>query len=132
MLDLSEFGRQIGEKLFVLLDTEQQKELIHYVLARNKQNSSDTSDLPFVLNASELQSDHAKPLTEIREGDLYFCLEERTAKCSIKRVPVTKRVRALFLWQWELEQQVGDCIDKVVVDYGGKIVVEWSIEDSLL
>lgn len=48
------------------------------------------------------------------------------------RAPVTKRVRALFLWQWELEQQVGDCIDKVVVDYGGKIVVEWSIEDSLL
>ena len=27
--------------------------------------------------------------------------------------------------------EIVDCIDKVVVDYGGKIVVKWSIGDSL-
>ena len=63
--------------MFVLLDAEQQKELTHHVLAKNKQNSSHTGDLPSVINTSALQSDYAKPLTEIQEGDLYFCLEER-------------------------------------------------------
>lgn len=35
VLDLGEPGRQIGEKLFILLDAEQQRELTHYVLTRN-------------------------------------------------------------------------------------------------
>lgn len=39
MLDLSESGGQIGEKLFVFLDAEQQRELTHYVLNRDKQDS---------------------------------------------------------------------------------------------
>lgn len=98
MLDLSESDRQIGEKLFILLNAEQQKGLIHYVLARNKQNSSYTSDLPFVLNASDLQSDYAKPLTEIWEGDLYFCLEERTVCISNREIELTaKEFDALHL-----------------------------------
>jgi len=45
--------------------------------SRSKQNSSYTGNLSSALNASDLQSDYAKPLTEIREGALYFCLEER-------------------------------------------------------
>ena len=60
---MSESGRQIGEKLFVLLNTEQRKELIHYIFARNKQNSSYADNLPSVLNVSDLQSDYAKPFT---------------------------------------------------------------------
>lgn len=43
VLDLSETGTQLGEKLSLLLDDKQQK----------------------------------NPLTEIREGDLYICLEHR-------------------------------------------------------
>lgn len=33
-----EVAEQIGEKLFVLLDAEQQRELTHYVLTRNEQD----------------------------------------------------------------------------------------------
>lgn len=98
MLDLSESGRQIGEKLFVLLDPEQQKELIHYVLSKSKQNSSYISNLPSALNISDLQSDYAKPLTEIREGDLYFCLEERKVCVSGQEIELTaKEFDALHL-----------------------------------
>lgn len=67
MFDLSESGRQIAEKLFVLLEAEQQKELIHYIIDRNKQNSSYAGSLPSVLNVSDLQSDYEKSFTEIRE-----------------------------------------------------------------
>ena len=34
VLDISETGRQIGEKLFAVLDSEQKKELTHYFLSR--------------------------------------------------------------------------------------------------
>ena len=84
--------------MFVLLDAEQQKELIHYVLAKNKQNNSDTGDLPSVLNASVLQSDYEKPLTEIREGNLYFCLEERRVCVGGQEIELTaKEFDALHL-----------------------------------
>ncbi len=98
MLDLAESGRQIGEKLFVLLDPDQQKELIHYVLSKNKQNSSYIDNLPSTFNISDLQSDYAKPLTEIREGDLYFCLEERKVCVSGQEIELTaKEFDALHL-----------------------------------
>lgn len=84
--------------MFVLLDAEQQKELIHYVLARNKQNNSDTGNLPSDLNASALQSDYKKPLTEIQEGNLYFCLEERKVCVGGQEIELTaKEFDALHL-----------------------------------
>ena len=84
--------------MFVLLDAEQQKELIHYVLSKNKQNSSYIDNLPSTFNISDLQSDYAKPLTEIREGDLYFCLEERTVCVSGQEIELTaKEFDALHL-----------------------------------
>ena len=43
VLDISESGRQIGEKLFALLDTEQQKDLLQYIL--NRENLSDFPDI---------------------------------------------------------------------------------------
>ena len=42
-MDISESGRQIGEKLFALLDTEQQKDLLQYIL--NRENLSDFPDI---------------------------------------------------------------------------------------
>ena len=73
--------------------------MIHYVLARNKQNSSYTSNLPSVLNTSDLQSsNYVKPLTEIQEGDLYFCLEEREVAVQGKKVDLSVReFNALYL-----------------------------------
>jgi len=43
VLDISESGRQIGEKLFALLDASQQQELMQYVLAQKQGGSPDTS-----------------------------------------------------------------------------------------
>ena len=77
-MDISESGRQIGEKLFALLDTEQQKDLLQYIL--NRENLSDFPDI-FLCTVSKchgFQNGSVQPLLEIREGDLYFCLEERT------------------------------------------------------
>ena len=72
--------------------------MIHYVLARNKQNSSYTDNPLSALNTSDLQSDYAKPLTEIWEGDLYFCLEERTVCVSGQEIELTaKEFDALHL-----------------------------------
>ena len=72
--------------------------MIHYVLSKNKQNSSYIDNLPSTFNISDLQSDYAKPLTEIREGDLYFCLEERTVCVSGQEIELTaKEFDALHL-----------------------------------
>ena len=46
MLDLSESGGDIAEKLFVLLDEKQQKELTSYVITRNIQDCSFSGSLP--------------------------------------------------------------------------------------
>lgn len=72
--------------------------MIHYVLSKNKQNSSYIDNLPSTFNISDLQSDYAKLLTEIREGDLYFCLEERTVCVSGQEIELTaKEFDALHL-----------------------------------
>ena len=46
-MDISESARQIGEKLFALLDTEQQKDLLQYIL--NRENLSDFPIFSYVL-----------------------------------------------------------------------------------
>ena len=70
--------------------------MIHYVLSKNKQNSSYIDNLPSTFNISDLQSDYAKPLTEIREGDLYFCLEERTVCVSGQEIELT--AKEFYIW----------------------------------
>lgn len=65
-----------------MLDIEQQKDLEQYVL--NRKNQSGLSDDNSCIN-SELscqQTDNST-LTEIQEGDLYFCLEKR--KVSVRK-----------------------------------------------
>lgn len=95
---MSESGEQIGKKLFVLLNTEQKKELTCYVLTKERQ-SDFLCDTPLsVHNSSALQMDSDKPLTEIREGDLYFCLEERKVYVGGKEIELTaKEFDALHL-----------------------------------
>lgn len=98
MLDLSESGGQIGKKLFVLLDTEQQQELIHYVLNRNKQDKDLADNEGTVLHAITSPSDIKRSLTEIREGNLYFCLEERKVCVGNQEIKLTaKEFDALHL-----------------------------------
>ena len=78
MLDLEDSGRQIGKKLLSLLSPNQKKELAQFV------RDYEAGDIPADVPCTTLfrgqyfippQAD--QPLTEIREGDLYFCLEQR-------------------------------------------------------
>ena len=91
VLDLGEPGKQIGEKLFVLLDAEQQRELTHYVLTRNKQDCAPAENSYVISYTSTLQADVELPLTEIQEGELYFCLEEREVSIRGEKVDLSAR-----------------------------------------
>lgn len=91
VLDLGEPGKQIGEKLFVLLDAEQQRKLTHYVLTRNKQDCAPAENSYVISHTSTLQADVELPLTEIQEGELYFCLEEREVSIRGEKVDLSAR-----------------------------------------
>lgn len=77
VLDISEAGWQIGEKLFVLLDEIQKHELTKYVLERKKQSSSTIHSMQYIPVSHKTQASVTSSLTEIQVEDLYFCLEER-------------------------------------------------------
>ncbi len=75
-MDISENGRQIAEKLLFLLNGRQQQELAEYISHSLEQPASavkhprPTPDpIPFGYVV--------QPLTEICEGELYFCPELR-------------------------------------------------------
>ncbi len=88
MLDISESGRQIGEKLFALLSTVQQQELSQY--AQMKTGISDI--FPNHASSSLTSSTDAEPhLTEVRSGELYFCLENRIVHVSGKEITLTAK-----------------------------------------
>lgn len=79
VFDLTEFGDKIGRKLFALLTKTQQKELERFI---SENQNSDFDNVVFPCyhafhgrHSIPRQSD--QPLTEIQEGDLYFCLEQR-------------------------------------------------------
>lgn len=90
-MDISENGRQIGEKLFVLLNGAQRNELIKYVLEQKKQPSPSAHSLSAVSAKWQLQTGSVLPLTEIQIGDLYFCLEERIVRVRGQEIPLTAR-----------------------------------------
>lgn len=71
VFDISETGIQIGEKLALLLDEKQRKELAQYLLG-DMVSIADTG-----ISSSKHNWQQDSPLTEIREGDLYICLEQR-------------------------------------------------------
>ena len=77
-MDLQDSGKQIGEKLFALLSASQKKELAQFV--RDYEAGNILADVPYLtlLRGQYFIPPQAdQPLTEIREGDLYFCLEQR-------------------------------------------------------
>ncbi|MEY8414029.1 hypothetical protein AALB51_22735, partial [Lachnospiraceae bacterium 62-26] len=71
MLDISESGRQIGKKLFAVLESKQKKELTQYIFERDKQSDVDN---PVVIMHSAERSVHR-------------CVLERPP-CGAKRPPV--------------------------------------------
>lgn len=74
-----------------MLDAEQRRELTHYVLAKD---SASVDDSCAAYQISNVES----PLTEIQEGDLYFCLEERKVCIGGQKIELTvKEFDALHL-----------------------------------
>ena len=75
-MDISENGRQIAEKLLFLLDDRQWQELIEYIFHSLEQPVSVVKHpcaMPDPISPGYVD----QPLTEMREGKLYFCLELR-------------------------------------------------------
>ena len=86
-------GWQIGEKLFILLTADQKKELTQFVL-ENESGSSTLADslyLPIFRGKYSLPKKANQPLTEVQEGDLYFCLEHRLV--TIREQPIELTVK---------------------------------------
>ena len=89
MLDISESGRQIGKKLFAVLESKQKKELTQYIFERDKQSDVDN---PVVITPNHDSSEHqGYPLTKIYEGDLFFCLEQRIVCVQDQKIDLTAK-----------------------------------------
>ena len=91
-MDLQDSGKQIGEKLFALLSASQKKELAQFV--RDYEAGNIPADVPYLtlLRGQYFSPPQAdQPLTEIREGDLYFCLEQRLV--TIREQPIELTVK---------------------------------------
>lgn len=89
MLDISESGKQIGEKLFAVLNARQQEELAWYILESEGETDSDGA-ITFSGSHSVIE-DPGQPLTEIRDGDLYFCLEQRYVSVRGQEIELTAK-----------------------------------------
>ncbi len=97
MLDLEESGRQIGEKLFALLSASQKKELAQFV--HDYEDGNIPADVPYstLFQGRYFVPPQAnQPLTEIREGDLYFCLEQRLVTVRSQVIPLTVKEFEIF------------------------------------
>lgn len=94
---MKDSGKQIGEKLFALLSSSQKKELAQFVC--DYEAGDIPADLPYTTHFrgqyfTPLQVD--QPLTEIREGDLYFCLEQRLVTVRSQVIPLTVKEFEIF------------------------------------
>ena len=94
---LEDSGRQIGKKLLSLLSPNQKKELAQFV--RDYEAGDIPADLPYTTHFrgqyfTPLQVD--QPLTEIREGDLYFCLEKRLVTVQSQVISLTVKEFDIF------------------------------------
>lgn len=95
VLDISESGGQIGEKLFALIDDKQRQELIQYVLANHMDD--DSGIVPYSSPSPPVLKTHpSQQLTECRAGDLYFCLESRTVCVCSKEIDLTAKEFDIF------------------------------------
>ena len=71
----------------MLLNVDQQQEMIDFAL-EVKQRGRFIVDMPHIVSAIG-QKVAGQPLTEIREGDLYFCLEHRLVTVRDQEIALT-------------------------------------------
>lgn len=91
------FWQTNRQKLLSLLSPNQKKELAQFV--RDYEAGDIPADLPYTTHFrgqyfTPLQVD--QPLTEIREGDLYFCLEQRLVMVQGNVIPLTVKEFEIF------------------------------------
>ena len=73
-----------------MLEEEQRREITQFILETEQQKSF--SAPPCITPDSfSVQTDAQHSLTEIREGDLYFCLEERMVSVRGKKIDLSAR-----------------------------------------
>lgn len=98
MLDLEDFGRQIGEKLFILLTADQKRELAQFVLENEtiRVNPANTPYQAIFRGKYAIPQQANQPLTEIREGVLYFCLEQRLVMICEQVIELTVKEFEIF------------------------------------
>lgn len=93
MFSLEETGRQIGEKLFALLNKEQRKELIHFIkeIDCTYLEDAEAKQTATIINNSLMSEYFKQHFTERQIGDLYFCLEQRTVKIRERIIKLTAK-----------------------------------------
>lgn len=97
VLDLKDSGRQIGEKLFTLLSAIQKKELAQFVRDYEAGNiPADVTYTTLFRGRYHIPPQADQPLTEIREGDLYFCLEQHLVTMRSQVIPLTAKEFEIF------------------------------------
>ena len=94
---MKDSGRQIGEKLFILLSPSQKKELAQFVRDYETGNiPADVSYTPLFRGQYSIPPQADQPFTEVREGDLYFCLEQRLVTVRGQAIPLTVKEFDIF------------------------------------
>ena len=91
VLEISEPGDKIGEKLLMLLDARQRQELVNYLLGKENQNGGLADNLCIRSKAYELLTENEGIFTEIHIDDLYFCLEQRLVRVDGQVVNLTAK-----------------------------------------
>lgn len=98
VLDISESGKQIGEKLFVLLDEKRKTDLATFVLERKEEKNNFSEISCQIQDAIVEETNTRMHFTEIHEGGLYFCSEQRKVTVCGQEIDLTaKEFDALHL-----------------------------------
>lgn len=83
-MDISESGRQIGEKLFEVLSAGKKKELAEFI--------REYEETCVLCPPSYLRGrNNGQRLTEFREGSLYVCLEQRLVRVQNQVIDLTAK-----------------------------------------
>ena len=83
--------------MFALLSPQQKKELAQFVCDYEAVNiPADVPCTTLLQGQYFIPSQADQPLTEIREGDLYFCLEQRLVTVRSQVIPLTVKEFEIF------------------------------------
>ncbi len=94
---MGDSGRKIGEKIFALLSPSQKKELAQFVHDYEVGDISANIPCTTIFHSQySISQQIDQPLTEIREGDLYFCLEQRIVTVQGQVISLTVKEFEIF------------------------------------